>query len=117
MNITSLTVAQLKEAIAIKEKIEALEQELESILGNSAEPAKAVPAMPVAAPKRKKRKMSAAAKAKISAAQKERWAKKNGLQKAETNPAHISEPLEKAIHGVDHCCRIEGFHINVAAPG
>ena len=87
MNITSLTVAQLKEAIAIKEKIEALEQELASILGNSAEPAKAVPAMPVAAPKRKKRKMSAAAKAKISAAQKERWAKKNGVQKAETKPA------------------------------
>ena len=27
MNLTSLTVAQLKEAIAIKEKIEALEQE------------------------------------------------------------------------------------------
>ena len=58
-----------------------------SILGTSAEPAKAVPAMPVVALKRKKRKMSAAAKAKISAAQKERWAKKNGVQKTEATPA------------------------------
>ena len=87
MNMTSLTVAQLKEAIAIKEKIEALEQELASILGTTAEAPMPGLEMPVAASGRRKKKMSPAAKAKISAAQKERWAKKNGVQKAEAKPA------------------------------
>ncbi len=65
MNPLDLTVNQLKRAAAIKERIEALNKELRSILGT--------PAKSGAAPK-KKRTMSASVKRKIAAAQKTRWA-------------------------------------------
>ena len=68
-NLLSLTSAQLKHAADIKDKISALEKELATILGS---PTKASP--PAPAPK-KKSKMSAAGRAKISAAAKARWAK------------------------------------------
>ena len=65
-NLLSLTSAQLKRAADLKDKISKLEKELVSILG----------AAPAAAPApKKKSKMSAASRAKISAAQKARWAK------------------------------------------
>jgi hypothetical protein len=73
MNPLDLTINQLKRAAAIKERIEALNKELRSILGVSAKPG--------AAPK-KKRTMSAATKRKIAAAQKARLA---NLRRA--NPA------------------------------
>ena len=94
MNLKSLTVAQLKKAIAIKEKIEALEQELASILGTTAEPAMPVLEMPVAASGRRKKKMSPAAKAKISAAQRARWAKAKGEQKPEVKPAIVATAVK-----------------------
>jgi hypothetical protein len=68
-SITSLSVQQLRKAAALKEKIQSLEKELAQLLGSPA----ASPASP--APKQKKFTMSAAAKAKISAAAKLRWAK------------------------------------------
>ena len=65
-NILSLTTKQLRRAADLKEKIEALNTELASILGTPASaPAKA----------RKKRGMSAAGRAAVAAAQKTRWAK------------------------------------------
>jgi hypothetical protein len=94
MNLTTLTVAQLKEAIAIKEKIEALEQELASIPGTTAETPMPVPEIPVVASGPRKRKMSAAAKAKISAAQKARWAKTKGKQKPEVKPAIVATAIK-----------------------
>src|SRR3990170_2373106 len=65
MNPLDLTINQLKRAAAIKERIEALNKELRTILG--------APAKSGAAPK-KKRTMSASVKRKIAAAQKTRWA-------------------------------------------
>jgi hypothetical protein len=66
--LSSLSVQQLRKAATLKEKIQSLEKELGQLLGSSAKPAAhAVP--------RKKRKMSAAGRAKISAAAKARWAK------------------------------------------
>ena len=65
MNLHDLTINQLKRAAAIKERIEALNKELRSILGT--------PAKSGAAPK-KKRAMSASVKRKIAASQKARWA-------------------------------------------
>lgn len=65
-NLLSLTSAHLKHAASLKDKIAELEHELASILG--AAPAPAVKAMKI-------KKFSAAARAKISAAQKARWAK------------------------------------------
>lgn len=67
-----LTVAQLKRAVAIKERIERLESELGLLLRNSST-AEAVPT-----PRRgKRRKISAAGRAKIAAAAKARWARYN----------------------------------------
>ena len=66
--LASLSLHQLKQAVAIREKIEALQIELDQIIGDRA------PLEENAAPRRK-RKMSAAARAKISAAAKARWAK------------------------------------------
>jgi len=69
-NLLSLTTTQLRRAADLKEKMEALNKELASILGATASVSAKAPAK-----KRKKRKMSAAARAKISAAAKRRWAK------------------------------------------
>src|SRR5208283_764654 len=66
--IHHLSAKQLRRAATIKEKIQSLENELNRILGSSIKPVAAV------APK-KKRKMSAAGRAKIAAAVRARWAK------------------------------------------
>ncbi len=75
ITITNLSVQQLRKAAALKEKIQKLEKELGRILGSSAKPIAHV------APK-KRRKMSAAGRAKIAAAQRARWAKVNGRKSA-----------------------------------
>ena len=64
-----VTASQLRAAVALKEKIEALEKELASVLG-AAPPSPA----PVPEPARKGQ-ISAAGRARIAAAQKARWAK------------------------------------------
>jgi len=83
MNLSDLTINQLKRAAAIKEQIEALNKELHAILGASAKPG--------AAPK-KKRTMSASVKRKITAAQKTRWA---NLRRAKS-ATHSVKPAVKA---------------------
>jgi len=74
MSIQSLSVEQLKKAISLKEQINSLEQKLAKLVG--------APAAVVAVPAKKKGrgKMSTAAKAKISAAAKARWAKVKGVK-------------------------------------
>jgi hypothetical protein len=67
-NYSNLTAQQLRKAADLKEKIVGLQQQLEAILGGSG-PAD------VTVEKPKRRKMSAAARAKIAAAQRARWAK------------------------------------------
>lgn len=74
-NLSDISVKQLKRAIVLRERIEALEKELASILGESS----AAPA----AVNGGRRKMSASARAKIAAAQRARWAR----QKGAANPA------------------------------
>lgn len=71
--ITSLSAQQLRRAADIKDKIESLQDELNRIMGasNSA-PTGSVP--------KNKRKMSAAGRARIVAAQKARWAKAKGAK-------------------------------------
>jgi hypothetical protein len=66
----NLSLQQLKNAVTIREEIEKLEKELSRIIGGKAEIPKAA--------HRKKRKLSAAARAKISARMKARWAKRKG---------------------------------------
>ena len=67
--LSSLSVQQLRKAVTLKEKIQSLEKELGQLLGSSTNPAAhAVP--------KKKWKMSAAAKAKLSAKMKMIWARR-----------------------------------------
>jgi len=67
-SINDLSVQQLRHAASLKEQIEALEKELNQLLGSTVEP------VAVKIPK-KKGGMSAAGRAKVAAAQKARWAK------------------------------------------
>lgn len=73
----SLTTTQLRHAIDIKEKIEALNKELASLFE--------APALVAARPK--KHKMSAAGRASISAAAKARWAKVKAAKPVAKTPA------------------------------
>lgn len=73
-SIINLSAQQLRRAAAIKEQIQSLENELGRIFGSSIKPvADAVP--------KKRRKMSAAARKKISLAAKARWAKVKAAKK------------------------------------
>ena len=83
-SIATLSARQLRHAADIKEKIELLLHELNLVLGVSNS------TRAVAAPK-KKRKMSAAGKARIVAAQKARWAKVKGA-KLKAAPARKRKP-------------------------
>ena len=78
----NLTSKQLRQAANLKEKIVALEKELNQLFGSTAKP--------VASPApKKRRKMSAAGRAKIAAAAKARWAKVKGQKTA-------AKPVKKA---------------------
>ncbi len=73
--LANLSIAQLNRAAAIKGRIQKLEKKLAAILG-----------VPDSAPAkgrvvRRRRKMSAEARAKISAAQHARWAKQKAAKK------------------------------------
>jgi hypothetical protein len=76
--LSQLTPSQLRTAANLKEKIASLEKELAAIVGASAPAAKT----PTEKPEKKKRKTSAAGRAKIAAAQKKRWAKVKADKKA-----------------------------------
>ena len=89
MNITNLTPQQLRKAADLQEKIVALQTELIGILGSPI-PVKASDGdFPHAShqAKSKKRGMSAAGRAAISAAAKARWAKVRAA-KGEAKPAN-----------------------------
>jgi hypothetical protein len=90
MNIQSLTATQLRKAADLKEQIENLHKQLTALLGGgSGISASFKSAKP--APK-KKRTMSAAARAKISALAKKRWAKVKTAKPA----VKVAKPVKKA---------------------
>ena len=70
--MTNLSASQLRRAADIKDKIESLQKKLAGLLGSTDD----------AAAPRKRRKMSAAGRRKIAAAQKARWAKVAGRKSA-----------------------------------
>jgi hypothetical protein len=88
-SISSLSVQQLRKAAGLKEKIETLEKELGRLLGSTTIAASG------AMPKKKKFTMSAAARAKISAAATARWAKVKG-KKAAVKPAKAKRKMSAA---------------------
>jgi hypothetical protein len=65
-NISDISVKQLKRAIVIRERVARLQAELSSILGTSAGS--------ISGGVKRRRKMSPAAREKIAAAQRRRWA-------------------------------------------
>jgi len=88
ISLSSLTTTQLRRAADLKEKIEALNQELTSILGGSGSvSAKAT---------KKKGGMSAAGRAAVAAAQRARWAKLKAAKPAGKAPAKKSKMTPSA---------------------
>lgn len=69
-----LSSKQLEQAAKLKGRIEKLQGELAQLLGGSTRTSSTT------APRKRRSKMSAAARAKISAAQKARWAKQKGAK-------------------------------------
>jgi hypothetical protein len=67
--LLTLTAKQLKRAVRVRERIESLENKLDRILGTETPPA----AVSGARKAKRRRKMSVAARAKLSAAAKARW--------------------------------------------
>jgi len=96
MNLQTASLEQLKEIVAVKEQITSLEAQLAKIIGG-----KALPVISVEAPAKKgRKKMSSAAKAKIAAAAKARWAKIKGTALASTQSvapkaASAAKPVKK----------------------
>ena len=94
---SSLSLQQLKQAVTIREKIESLEKELSRIIGTGTPGVTKAP--------QKKRKLSAAARAKISARMKARWAKRKGkklvsrVAKAKAKGRSPGAPLKARIVG------------------
>jgi hypothetical protein len=94
-----LSLQQLQQVVAIREKIEDLEKELDRMVGGRQSIARA------AAPRRRRRRVSAAARAKLSASMKAKWAKRKGKTRA-TRLASAKEtrrssgtPLKEQILG------------------
>ena len=95
MNLSELSASKLRQAATLKERIEQLQKELNSIVGN-ASAATTAPAKP------KAQTMSAAAKAKLSAKLKEFWVKKKAAKQPATavkvaQPKSKMSPAAKAI--------------------
>ena len=88
--IINLSVSQLRQVAELKVKIESLEKKLHQILGASTK------ATAPSAPKKKFR-MSDAAKAKISAAAKARWAKVKGKKSAPKAKNKMSPAARKKL--------------------
>jgi len=78
-NVQNLTVEQLRRVVAIKERIERLEAKLAKVGGGRGPGRPRGTAAPVV---HRRRKMSAAAKARIAAGQRARWAKVKGRDAA-----------------------------------
>ena len=68
--LANLSVLQLKRAVAIREQMQTLQNELDRLAGGQSASRRSA-----ASPKKKKGTMSAAARAKLSAAMTARWAK------------------------------------------
>jgi hypothetical protein len=82
--LTELSLQQLQQAVAIRERIDVLKKELDSIVGEQ-------PATKAVAPRKKKR-FSAATRAKLSASMKARWATRKGKSRLSSK----SGPVAKA---------------------
>ncbi len=93
--LTQLSLKQLKRAVAVREKIESLETELDRITSGQLSPVKRRRG-------RRRGKLSAVARARISTAMKARWAKRKGVKggismssRAAKAPSRLSARINK----------------------
>jgi len=100
MNITNLTPQQLRNAADLQERIEALQEEMNELLGGevSAPSEAAIEAPPGPKNGRRKRKFSAAARRKMAAAQRARWAARRGEAPAPEQPVETPRAGRSAAH-------------------
>ena len=82
--LSELSLQQLQQAIAIREKIEILEKELDGIVGEQPSPSKAMA-------RRKKKRFSAATRAKLSASMKARWATRKGKKRLSAKSGRVAK--------------------------
>jgi hypothetical protein len=78
---SSLSVVQLRKAVAIKERIEQLEARLASVVADTTAPL---------ATGKKRRRMSAAGRARIAAGARARWAKIKGQKESPRKKRKVS---------------------------
>jgi hypothetical protein len=93
MSITTLSPHQLRQAADLKERIDALQDQLSDILAGKVS-APVVRETPPA-PKTGRRKMSAEGRARIAAAQRARWAARRGEAKLKPKDALPGKPKRK----------------------
>jgi len=98
--ITNLSARQLRRAAKLRERIDALEKELNRVLDVSTGPTAKVG--PVPGGKRSKRRFSAATRAKMAAAQQARWAARKAGASGKAKPA---VPVKKAKKQVSAAAR------------
>ena len=87
----NITPQQLRKAADIQEQIQSLQSELNEILGGEVSTAAQTTEEP------KKRKFTAATRAKMKAAQQARWAAKRGEAGTEATPAELEKPKKKPV--------------------
>jgi hypothetical protein len=73
--LSDLSAQQLRKAASLREKIDTLEKQLASILGQAPAPKPAAGPRAAKPAAKRRRKLSKAARAKLSASAKARWAK------------------------------------------
>ena len=91
MKLTELTTTQLQRIIAIKEEIEALQSQINSLADGAETPA------PAAVKVRRKRRLSAAGRARIAAAAKARWANFRGEAAVDAKPARKRRKISAEV--------------------
>jgi len=100
------TLDQLQRGLAISEQIAALEAELAAIFGDASTPVKE--STPASAPTPKKKgSMSAEGRARIVAAQKERWAKIKTISPLDTLEIASSKPAKKRTMSAAHKAKMK----------
>jgi hypothetical protein len=97
MDIYNLTPEQLRKAAGLKESIDALQEQLNAILGGGEVPAPAAPETPERPEngRRTRRKISPEGRANISAAAKARWAARRMREQDAMLAAEPEQPAEK----------------------
>jgi hypothetical protein len=91
INLNVLTTSQLTNIIAIREQIEKLQGQIDSIAAGGEVPTRSALELP------KKRRMSAAGRARIAAGARARWARIKGTAATVSKPAKKRRKVSAAV--------------------